>query len=477
MFSWFSWALFLYVGEWVIRLVMLPVVVQRRDPSSATTWLLIIFFFPYFGLVLYLLIGENRLPRRRVEQHANLLRELQAIVERFRSHPNIVRPNLGQRAELAVTLAEKLADLPILGGNNVEFMTETDEVIDRLVADIDAAEDHVHLLFYIYADDATGRRVMDALAEAVKRGVTCRVLADAVGSRPMFKTLATKMRDAGIELHAMLPVNLFRRNVARIDLRNHRKMAIIDGKTAYAGSQNIVDANYGHKDLAWHDMMMRLTGPITLEVQAVFLQDWYFETGEVLDNQRVFPDPQVCGETPIQTLPSGPSYETENYQRMVVAGLYAARKQVTITTPYFVPDEPLMQAMQVAVLRGVEVNVIVPSRCDQFTVGAAARAYYDDFLVQGGNLYLYTDGLLHAKTITIDDGMALVGSSNFDNRSFALNFELNMLLYGPQVTEELLARQRYYLQQSTPLDLEEWRKRPALAKLIENTARLLSPLL
>ncbi len=473
-----SWSSLLLLSEWVIRVVMLLVVVtRRRKPSAAVPWLLVIFFEPWLGVVLYLLIGNNRLPRRRISEHAQLLEELKTVRRRFENHPDMTRPTLSPEQAMAVTLAEHLGYMPILGGNQVDLMSRTEEVIDRLIADIRAAQQHVHLLFYIYSDDATGRRVTEALVEAAARGVRCRVLVDAVGSRPMFKRMAPEMRAQGIEVFRALPANPFRRRVARLDLRNHRKLAVIDGRIGYTGSQNVVDADYGRRDLAWHDMMVRITGPVVLELQAVFVSDWYFETDEILDSEDIFAEPIRAGRVPAQTLPSGPSYPTENYQRMVVAALHAARRRVTITTPYFVPDEPFLQAMEVAVLRGVEVELVVPQRFDQILVGAATRAFYDDLLAAGVSVYLYQPGLVHAKTMSIDDAWAMIGTSNFDIRSFALNFEINMVFFGVEVAEQLRARQQEYIEQSVRLSAAEWHRRRVWQRMGQYIARLLAPLL
>jgi cardiolipin synthase A/B len=473
----FSWSLLYYLSEWVIRVVMLFVVPRKRHPNSAMAWLMVIFFLPWPGLILYSMLGQYRLPRRRIEQHGEFLDALQAADKRLAGHPNIMRPELGLHAREAVRLAEKLGYMPILGGNDAELIARTEDFIDRLAADIDAARHHVHLLFYIFADDGTGNRVADALARAVERGVKCRVLVDAVGSRPMFKRLARRMIEQGIDVRQALPVGLFRRRMARVDLRNHRKLAVIDGRIGYTGSQNIVDAGYGRKDLAWYDLMVRLAGPILLELQSVFAADWYFETEEILEGGEYFPVPPPAGEIAVQTLPSGPTYPTENYQRIVVAALYAAERRVTITSPYFVPDGAFLQAMQTAVLRGVEVELVVPRRCDQKLVGAAGRSYFDDVLEMGVKLYLYDKGLLHAKTMCVDDSIAFIGSSNFDIRSFALNFEINLLFYGPEVAIQLYAQQRRYMADAFLLTAERWEQRPAMNKLFQNIARLLSPLL
>ncbi len=472
-----SWSAAYYLSEWAIRLVMTAVVPRRRTPSAAMAWLLVIFFAPWVGLILYWMFVEYRLPRRRVRQHAALRERLQTMGHWIRGNPNVVRPLLDPRAMAVVSLAEKLGQMPIVGGNAVEFLPETDDVIDRLAADIDAAQHHAHLAYYIYGVDPTAQRVTDALVRAAGRGVQCRLLADAVGSRALFKEQADALRGAGVELVEALPVGLLRRRAARIDLRNHRKLAVIDGHVAYAGSQNIIEASYGHKDLVWRDITARLTGPAVLEIQSVFAEDWYFETQHLLDGDELFPAPYYTGETPVQALPSGPTYPVQNYQRLIVTAVHAAQERVIITTPYLVPDDALLQALQTAVLRGVEALLIVPRRSNHPLVDAASRAYYDDLLESGVRIALHGRGLLHAKTMTVDNALALIGSGNFDIRSFALNFELNLVLYGPVVTERLRREQLRYLDDAVEVDAAEWRRRPLAAQIAQNAAKLCSPLL
>ncbi|MGD9126007.1 MAG: cardiolipin synthase [Planctomycetia bacterium] len=474
-----SWPLdrYVYIVEWIVRIIMLLVLMGRRQHRSNLTWLLVVFFLPVPGMILYLLIGQNRLPSRRASRYAKLLESFDVVRKRFEDHPSTTSLNLAPEFASTGQFVEKLGNLSIVKGNDNEIIIDTDHMIDRLVEDIDNAKEHVHMLYYIFVNDETGRRVAEALARAVQRGVTCRVLVDAVGSKALFKRLGPEMIKQGIQLHAALPVNLFRRRMARIDLRNHRKLAIIDGRIAYSGSQNIVNADYGKKNLAWHDMSVRSTGPIVLQLQAVFIGDWYFETDEILDTEKALPDPTETGTSIAQTLPSGPDYPTENYQRIVVTALYGAQEQVTITSPYFVPDESFMQAMEVAVLRGVKVDLILPQKCDQILVGAASRSYYDELLDLGVNLYLYEPGLLHAKTLSVDDQIALIGSSNFDIRSFALNFEISLIFYGSDMADRLRTIQKEYLENSKLLTQETWQGRGWWAERFENIAKMLSPLL
>ncbi len=472
-----TWSWLYLISEWLIRIGMIPTVMRRRRPSVAMSWLLVIFFQPWMGLVLYLLLGTNHLPRRRIRRHERVAAHIEKLVALAAEKPHVVRPQLEPSQQALVQLAEKLGDTPILGGNQGELITETEDVIRRLIDDIDAAQDHVHLLYYIFADDSTGHRVGGALARAVQRGVTCRLLADDVGSWRMFRGLGAQLVRQGIQLHPMLPVNFFRRGLARMDLRNHRKLAVIDGRIAYTGSQNIVHPSYGRKDLVWHDVTARLSGPIVLQLQSIFIEDWYFETDETLDLPELFPAPDFSGQIVAQALPSGPTYPSESYHRLVVAAIYAAQRQIIITSPYMVPDEALLQALEVAVHRGVRVELILPQRSDQALADAAARAYYEELLAAGVEIYLHTQGLLHSKTMSVDDSLALIGSGNFDIRSFYLNFELNLLAYGSEVTAALRFLQRRYLNDAVPLTLDQWRGRGRAQRLLEDAARLLSPLM
>jgi cardiolipin synthase len=472
----YLWAWAFFLSEWAVRLVMLVVVPFRRTPAAAKGWLLLIFFEPWVGLLLYFLIGRARLPRRRRERVAELPRAMARVAARLAGHPNVFHPDVGPALGQAVTLAENLGQSPILGGNAVELLADYDGTITRLVADIDRAEHHAHLLFYIFADDRATAPVIEALGRAAGRGVRCRVLADAIGSRPSLRTLRPKLAALGVELHALLPVSLLPWRKSRLDLRNHRKVAVVDGRVGYTGSQNLVDAGF-KGDLAYEDLMARVTGPVVLELQYVFAADWFLETGEILDGEAEFPGPEVAGAVPAQALPSGPDFPTQNNQRLIVALVHGARRRVVLTTPYFVPDEPLLQAMQTAVLRGAEVHLVVSERGDQRVVLLAQESYYEELLEAGVHVHLYREKFLHAKHLSVDDSVALIGTSNLDIRSFALNAEVTLVVYDPGVVARLAAEQDRYFAGSLPLTPEEWARRPFVRRVAQNLARLLSPLL
>jgi cardiolipin synthase len=470
------WAWIFFISEWAIRLVMVVVVPFRRTPAAAKGWLLLIFFEPWIGLLLYLLIGRTKIPHWQREQLAKLPGAMHRVVDRLTNHPSIFHPEVGPNLSQAVTLAENLGHGPILGGNAIEILVDYYGTIDRLVADIEHAEHHVHLLFYIFADDDATAPVIDALGRAAKRGVRCRALADAIGSRSGLRPLGPKLRALGVELHGMLPVRLLPWRKARLDLRNHRKIAIIDGRVGYTGSQNLIAAEI-RDGLAYEDLMVRVTGPVVLELQYVFASDWYLETNEVLDGDAEFPGPEITGGIPAQVLPSGPAFPTQNNQRLFVALVHGARRRVVVTTPYFIPDEPLLQAMQTAVRRGVDVHLVVSETGDQRIVGLAQASYYEELLEAGVRIHLYRKNFLHAKHLSIDGAVALIGSSNLDIRSFALNAEVMLVIYDPGVTVRLAAEQEQYFLNSHLLNLAAWGQRSFAAKVAENLTRLLSPLL
>jgi cardiolipin synthase len=470
------WAWIFFLSEWVIRLAMLVVVPFRRTPAAAKGWLLLIFFEPWVGLLVYLLIGRARLPRHRRAQLAKLPQAMAGVVGRLANHPNVFRPDVGPALSQAVTLAQNLGGSPILGGNSVELLADYGGTIARLAADIDGAEKHVHLLFYIFTDDHATAPVIEALGRAVKRGVRCRVLADAIGSRSGLRTLRPKLAALGVEVHELLPVSLLPWRKARLDLRNHRKIAVIDGRVGYTGSQNLVAADF-KAGLAYEDLMARVSGPAVLELQYVFAADWFLETDEVLDGETEFPAPEITGGVPAQALPSGPDFPTQNNQRLFVALVHGARKRVDLATPYFIPDEPLLQAMQTAVMRGVEVHLVVSAKGDQPIVSLAQKSYYEELLEAGVHVHLYQTNFLHAKHLSVDDAVALIGSSNLDIRSFALNAEVMLVIYDSDVTARLRAEQERYYANSRLLTLTAWGRRSFGSKLAQNLARLLSPLL
>ncbi|HQQ74601.1 MAG TPA: cardiolipin synthase [Pseudomonadales bacterium] len=470
------WVQLYYLSEWTIRLVMLIYVPQRRSTAATRTWLLFIFLVPWFGLIFYMFFGRVYVPKRRIEEQDRASRHIRNIQQQQMASRIDKDLRLPDSLASAATLASTLGDFHVFGGNRLELLSEYVVSIDRLIADIDAAQKHVNLLYYIFEADPTGERVTDALVRARQRGVHCRVLMDAVGSKRGLKYLAPKMRAVGIEVHAALPVGLLRRNTARFDLRNHRKIAVIDGFVGFTGSQNIVDAMFV-PDYPNEELVVRVTGPVVAQLQAVFLMDYFIETGVVEQSKTLFPELNVTGASPAQVVPSGPGYRRENGQELMIALLYAAKKRVVITTPYFVPDEIFLQALRAATLRGVAVHLVLSKHSNQRLTHLAQCSYYDSLLEAGVRVHLYKPKFLHAKHLTIDDNIAFIGSTNIDIRSFALNAEINLLAYDEAVVRQLQLIQERYFAHSDLLTEAEWSQRSLGLRTIQNIARLADSLL
>jgi cardiolipin synthase A/B len=484
--GWFFFYLSYAVIGWIIRGVMLTVVLRRQfAPGASVAWLGIVFLHPYIGLILYLLLGESRLGPRRTQRHLDIMARYRNPDLHAERAVHQITPDSPPPYYPMILQAQKISGLPVLAGNRLDFITDSSQFRDRLCADIAAAKQSVNLLYYMFAGDATARAVAGELTRACQRGVKCRLLADGLASRKFFQHsgLSRPLMTAGVEVAAALPVTPIRRRFARMDLRNHRKLAIIDGKIAYAGSQNIINPDYGGRHGApWIDLSARFTGPIVGELASIFAEDWDFETGKQIEipypERQDSPSDGPAGvEFSAQVVPTGPTVPDLTYRRLLLAAIQSAQHQLTLTTPYFVPDEPTILSLMMAADRGVDVKLIMPMVADHFFAAAAGRAHYYSLLRSGIGIHLFQGGLLHTKSATVDDAFALFGSANLDVRSFLLNFELSVLAYGQPITQRLRDIQNIYLSHSHKLELSEWKRRPIISEYADNAVGLLSPLL
>ncbi|WP_045214763.1 cardiolipin synthase [Desulfonatronovibrio magnus] len=472
-------SLFWILGGWVIRICMIPVIGMRKDdPTTSLAWVAVIFLAPWFGLIMYLLVGEYGLSRPRLSRRLKSHQDFHRINSQYLECPNYLGCQVNDDYRVLVNLAERHGGLPLLGGNQVLLIANTDDFIEHLVLDISKACSHVHLLFYIFRNDETGKKVAQALVDARKRGVECRVLADAVGSRGMFSQLGRWMSSKGVEVYPALPANPLRLRLSRLDIRNHRKLAIIDGQTGYTGSQNIVNSDFGHKKAGeWHDVMVRIKGPSARQLQAVFVEDWYYETDQVLDFPDLYPGASRDGSAAIQVVPTGPDQPTEGFQDILIQSIQSARTRISIASPYFIPSEGLITALRLASARGVRVDIIVPDRSDHLLVDQASAYYCGVALRNGCNVYLFNEGMLHSKIMTVDDDMAMVGSANFDIRSFYLNIELVTFIFEPEFIYNLRMLQNCYKGHATAIRPEAWLRRPLPKRMVEGVVKIFSPLL
>jgi len=485
-FNWATISAFIGLSGWIIAIIMLFIVPVNRKPSSATAWLLLVFLLPYFGLVLFLLLGSPKLSkRRRAEQH-NMSELISKLVAEARTQPElaaILTPEIPPRYEPFVNLNASLGHLPAIAGNAIELLPEYNAVFARIAQDIDHAQRFVHVEYFATSRDEETEGVFAALERAASRGVKVRMLMDHLGSRkyPNFKTMQERLTAAGIEHHITLPLHFFGAKYTRIDLRNHRKIVVIDGQIGYTGSQNLIRRNYFRKDAIYYDeLVARISGPAVSELEAAFATDWYSESGVLLTRQNapeVSIELKAVGEVLCQILPSGSGFENENNLKLFTALIHAAQHRLVITNPYFVPDDALMTALTSAAQRGVDVTLVNSEASDQFLVSHAERSYYEDLLKAGVKLYRYKAPiLLHSKHITIDDDIAVIGSSNMDIRSFLLNLEVTLICYAPSVVAALRQVEARNLSRCNAVTLEEWETRSTREKFYENISRLTAAL-
>lgn len=483
---WNTWILWLsaIVHVSIQLLLALRVLMRRRSVGETLAWILILFVFPLGGIIAYLLVGELRLGQRRVRRFEDLFPPFREWLAGLAAR----RKTRWYESEAAFEPLSRLAQLsiglPPMPGNAIELIGDWQSVFDRLIEDINAAQSTCHLEFYIWHLGGRVEDVAEALINASRRGVTCRILVDALGSRAFLQsTLAERFEREGVQIVPALMGGLLRLPFVRFDIRLHRKIVVIDGKVAYTGSLNLVDPRYFKKEAGvgqWIDAMVRLEGPAVEALAITFLADWYVESEDTLEQLQETGDarrqPHV-GESTIQVLPSGPAFRSEAIEQVLIMAIYAAQREIVLTTPYFVPSESLRMAIESAAMRGVKVILIVPARVDSLLVRFASQAFKGDLLHAGVRVAYFTEGLLHTKSVTIDGVMSLFGSLNLDPRSFRVNFEITLAIYNGEFTRELRALQQTYIDRSHLIDLEQWRRRPFRQRFAENVARLFGPVL
>lgn len=462
----------------------------NRIPASRVAWTAVIMFLPLLGVVAYLLLGETSIGLGRVKR----LRE----AEKRMPLPDGDAPapaGIDAKAAALFELAASINGFRPGGGNRIALLgdpdaspetptLDSDIAIASLVADIEQAREHVHIGFYIWLDDGNGGKVADAVSAAARRGVQCRVMVDALGSRAFIRGPRWRqLRDAGVRLVATLDdiPRIGRLAVGRMDLRNHRKIAVIDNRIAYCGSQNCADPAFRVKpDFApWVDLFLRCEGPVVRQEQHLFLSAWIAETGEALETlPAAAPMPARSGDGATAIMfGTGPTARANAMSDAFVAAIYAARTELLVTTPYFVPDEAILRALCAAPRRGVATAVVFPARNDSRLVGNACRSAYGPLIEAGVAVHEYPLGLLHAKSLTIDGEIALVGSANMDRRSLELNYENNLLVADAAVASAVRRRQLGYLAVSRPVSAATVRAWPFHARLVQNAIGMTAPLL
>jgi len=450
----------------------------HRDPASRVAWILLIAGAPILGMLAYVFVGETSIGRRRAAR----LREIEQSLPPQMGSADSVRPAIPERYASLFDVGKSISSLDPVGGNSARLLEDSNASIDAIVSDIDAAKENVHLLFYIWLPDNNGRRVVGALKRAAARGIVCRAMVDGLGSRDLIRSAHWKaMKEAGVHAAIALRVANPLRPIlrGRIDLRNHRKIVVVDGRITYCGSQNCADPEFRVKAkfAPWVDAVMRFEGPVARQNQRLFVADWMASTDE--DIRYLLRDPVAARTSgiPAQAFGTGPTVRFSAMPEMFQSLLFAARRRVVVSTPYYVPNEALQQAFCATASRGVDTTIILPARNDSWVVGAASRSYYADLLKAGIKIQEYVGGLLHTKSVTVDGEVTLIGSANMDRRSFDLNYENNILFCDARLTGEVEARQQTYLASSKAVTLDQVESWSLWRRLWNNAIAMLGPVL
>ncbi len=483
--------LILVIGHFCGSVAMaINIIYSRRSTNAATAWLLLLFLFPYFGLLLYLLIGQAKLGTQRARRKAELMAFYHDLRRRFDLDGDGQAVPLEPRWRSLARLAERDVGFNLDSSNRVQLLTDTDAILGAMISDIERAQNSCLLMFYIVAGGGRVAQLLEALADAARRGVHCQLLMDSLGSKDFFRSPWIEyLQEAGVQITESLPLGLFKWLTVRADLRNHRKLLVVDYRVAYAGSYNLIDPREFKQSSGvgqWVDVMMRVEGQTAQMLAVVFHGDWALETDPNLASTIGHIEDYFHGENlqlptfrgaTLQLIPSAPDESSHIAYDTLISAFYNAQQYITITTPYFVPDEGLLKALLNAARRGVRVRLMVPEHNDSTLVAYASQAYYQPLLEAGVELLGFRGGLLHSKTVLIDGSYALFGTVNMDMRSFYLNMELSLAIYDRETVGKIDNLQRSYLSQCRPVSPKRWPRRPWLQRFLERIVRLLSPLL
>ncbi len=470
----------------IIYLVVLLVVCTRilYDTHSSTktlAYLLLCIFLPVFGILFYLAFGINFWKKKRYSKKTNAnTKILQQLKKEIRAYDNAVadpKSICDDDAEMASMLVKDL-ESPLTRNNRVKLLINGEEKFPELIQCLKEAKHHIHIEYYIFEQDTIGSTIIEILIAKAKEGVQVRFIYDDFGSPAIKKKIERKMREAGVEVHPFSKVHFYLL-ANRINYRNHRKIVVVDGQSGFVGGINVSDkyVNNHKNKLYWRDTHLRIDGPGVYYLQYIFLTDWTFCCEKEMEIQDEFfsPNKTVTEDTLVQIAASGPDSVQPTILFSLLQAINIAKKEILVTTPYFIPGDSITNALRVAAISGLSVKLLVPGKCDSRIVNNASKSHYEDLLVAGVEIYVYNKGFVHAKTLVADGKLSVVGTANMDHRSFELNFEVNAIVYDTDFAQQLRQVFLEDLQFAEKLDPERWYKRTALEQLPEKIARLLSP--
>ena len=478
-----SWVLIF--GYWLlIAGVTLRILMKRRAVPSAMAWLLVIYILPLVGIIAYLSFGELHLGKRRAERARTMWPSTARWLKNLKTSHHIFAIDNSDVARPLFQLCERRQGIAGVKGNQLQLLTSSEDTMLALIRDIQLARHNIEMVFYIWQPGGMADQVAEALMAAARRGVHCRLMLDSAGSVAFFRSpWAAMMRNAGVDVTEALKVSLLRVFLRRMDLRQHRKVVLIDNHIAYTGSMNMVDPRFFKQDAGvgqWIDLMARMEGPVATTLGIIYSCDWEIETGKRIlpppPDSNIMPFEAESGHT-IQAVASGPGYPEDMIHQSLLTAVYSAQQQLVMTTPYFVPSDDLLHAICTAAWRGVEVIIIVPRHNDSLLVGWASRAFFAELLEAGVKIYQFEGGLLHTKSVLVDGQLSLVGTVNLDMRSLWLNFEITLVIDDDGFGSDLACVQDDYIARSRLLDAEKWKHRAWWQRIVERLFYFFSPLL
>ena len=483
-----------YVTEnyWTVLIILnyvlaisaaITVIFKNIDPTKTLTFLFVLVFFPFFGLVIYYLFGQEyrktKIFNRKEILNASVIKSAAGQMKLSKSEFKNVNDKVNEKIKL-VKLLKSSDQSPLTIRNEAEIIINGLEKFERLLEDIKNAEIFLHIEYYIIKTDRTGKRFLDALCEKAQEGLEVRLIYDDVGSS-ISREYKQKLNQSGVEHHPFMPV-LFSGYTGKMNYRNHRKIAIIDGKIGYVGGVNVADdyVNYEgtDEDFYWRDTHLRICGEAVKVLQFHFLTSWDFVLGEKIEiKESFFPEVNCDKDVAIQIAASGPDTDWANIMEAILTAINNAEEYVYLTTPYFIPNDQVVSALQIAAKIGLDVRLLIPKRSDSWIAKHASNSYLEPILAAGVRVFRYEKGFIHAKTMVVDDSFCTIGTCNIDNRSFNINFEINALIYDIEQSKKMKEIYLNDLKDSEEVDFERWKERSKFCKFKESYSRLWAPLL
>lgn len=469
-----------------VVLLSSKIIIDTKTTSKTLAYLLLIIFLPVFGIIFYFVFGVNYRKEKfynfKLERNERLFLKMKQLVRRY--HESTLRsiPDEVKEFDNTINFLFHSSHSPITEGNHVELLINGEEKFPRVFEEIEKAKDHIHLEYYIYHSDEIGTRLAELLIKKAKEGVIVRFLYDDFGSRKISRKLLRRLREGGVQA---FPVNKIKFKIFanRVNYRDHRKIIIIDGENVFSGGINVSDTYINpNPKWFWRDTHLFLKGKAAFYFQYLFLVNWFFSTREsITDEGRYFRftyDENSNGDLDryVQVAASGPDMKP-TIMLTTISAIYAAKKRIFVTTPYFVPVESVLQALKTQAMSGVDVRLLVPRSGDSRLVNAAAYSYYEELLKAGVRVYFYVKGFVHSKTMLIDDHFSSIGTANMDVRSHELNFEVNTYIYDRAINQKLYEVFLQDVDDSQEVYYEEWLSRSKPKMFFEHLARLFSPLL